>query len=271
MNSDLTSGDLQFDRVEQGSADPGAASGTGVVCSNCSAKIESAYYNVGNDPVCARCKNAIQAHIVPDKSWGALTRALVLGVVAAIAGAIVYYGVIAITNFEIGIVAILIGFMVGWAVRRGAGGRGGRRFQLIAVALTYFSVGLAYTPLAIKSALDEDKSSALQTDSAGVTAPTSSEPASGPVAVSDPSAAASATGESNSTRAKPGFPLLLVMIIGFTLALPVLVIAGSMPSGLISALIIFIGIRQAWQMTAVPHISITGPFRVGPRVPSSSS
>jgi hypothetical protein len=165
MDSDLsgTSGDnLQFDRVEQGSADPAADSGTGVTCSNCSAKIETAYFNVGNDPVCMRCRSAIQAHITPDKSWGTLTRALLLGVGAAIAGAIVYYGVIAITNFEIGIVAILIGYMVGWAIRKGASGRGGRRFQLMAVALTYFSVGLAYTPLAVKSALEADKTAALQ-------------------------------------------------------------------------------------------------------------
>jgi hypothetical protein len=49
------------------------------------------------------------------------------------------------------------------------------------------------------------------------------------------------------TRERPGFGLLVVMIIGFTLALPVLVIAGSMPSGPISAPIIFIGMRQAWR------------------------
>jgi len=46
-------------------------------------------------------------------------------------------------------------------------------------------------------------------------------------------------------------------------ALPVTAIVGTMPSGLISALIIFFGLRQAWRMTAVPELNITGPYKVG--------
>ena len=84
--------------------------------------------------------------------------------VAAIPGAILYYAVIAITNFEIGIVAIAIGYMVGWAVRKGAGGRGGRRFQVLALVLTYWAVGLAYTPLRSSRSTEEDKSPQKATD-----------------------------------------------------------------------------------------------------------
>ena len=40
--------------------------------------------------------------------------------------------------------------MVGWAIRKGTAGRGGRRFQILAAVLTYWAVGLAYTPLAFK-------------------------------------------------------------------------------------------------------------------------
>ena len=54
-------------------------------------------------------------------------------------------------------------------------------------------------------------------------------------------------------------------LLAFTLALPVLAVAGSMPSGLISALIIGIGMHQAWKMTGVAHVPITGPYRVAPR------
>jgi hypothetical protein len=53
----------------------------------------------------------------------------VFGLGAGIVGAVIYYAVIAITNFEIGLVAILIGYMVGQAVRKGARGRGGLRFS----------------------------------------------------------------------------------------------------------------------------------------------
>src|SRR5262245_27663760 len=167
MNSDLSGtppGDeLQFDRVESASADAAPGSG-GVTCASCNTSIETAYFNIGNDPFCERCKGVIQAHIEPNKSMRAVGRALLLGFLAAIAGAIVYYGVIAITKFEIGIVAILIGYMVGWAVRKGASSRGGLRFQVLAVALTYFSVGLAYMPLALRSYTEDEGSSAAQTD-----------------------------------------------------------------------------------------------------------
>jgi hypothetical protein len=46
-------------------------------------------------------------------------------------------------------------------------------------------------------------------------------------------------------------------------ALPVMIVAGSLPSGLISAFIIFIGIHQAWRMTGAPALKVSGPYRVG--------
>jgi hypothetical protein len=50
---------------------------------------------------------------------------------------------------------------------------------------------------------------------------------------------------------------------GLIAALPVLVVVGSFPSGLISAFIIFIGMRQAWKMTGAPVMRVAGPYRVG--------
>jgi hypothetical protein len=67
-------------------------------------------------------------------------------------------------------------------------------------------------------------------------------------------------------RPKPtGARVLLsfVIVAGLVIALPVLVVIGSMPSGLISAFIIFIGIRQAWKMTQAPVIKVAGPYRIG--------
>jgi ABC-type uncharacterized transport system permease subunit len=42
-----------------------------------------------------------------------------------------------------------------------------------------------------------------------------------------------------------------------------MIVWGSLPFGLISAFIIFIGLRQSWKMTAAPQIQVLGPFRVG--------
>ena len=55
----------------------------------------------------------------------------------------------------------------------------------------------------------------------------------------------------------------LGMLFVFVFALPVMVIAGSLPSGLLSAFIIFIGLHQAWKMTAAPPLQVSGPHHVG--------
>src|SRR5690348_2566722 len=145
MSNDLAgpNADLQFDTVATGDAVAGA-----VTCQGCQRTIHAEYYDVSGQPTCADCCRTVQALTDTPRGAGPLLKAAVFGGAAGIAGAAVYYAVIALTNFEIGIVAILIGYMVGYAVRKGAGGRGGRRFQVLAVALTYASIALAYTPLA---------------------------------------------------------------------------------------------------------------------------
>jgi hypothetical protein len=291
MESDLPPSahdDLQFDRVEHASAKADAGA-TMVTCSSCNASINTAYYNVGSYPFCAECKGVLEAKLEPDKSLRALGLALLFGLGAAIAGAAVYYGVIAITSLEIGIVAILIGYMVGWAVHKGAGGRGARRFQVMAVALTYFSVGLAYLPLALKSLAENDGSPAAQTDSteaspekASTPAGATGEPVAGGdstaraatgerVAAGDSSASPAAADVANTASGGPGFLLTIAVVTGLSFALPVLFIIGSMPGGLISALIILFGMLQAWRMTGAPQLQITGPFRVGPGGASSTT
>ena len=145
------------------------------------------------------------------------------------------------------IVAIAIGFMVGWAVRKGAGGRGGRRFQVLALVLTYWAVGLAYTPLMFKQLAEEN---AKEKAAATASAPT---PADSPDESGDGS-----------------LGLAVVVLLGFSLALPVLSVISSLPSGLISAAIIAFGMHQAWKMTGVPALQISGPFRIAAGSSSST-
>ena len=52
-----------------------------------------------------------------------------------------------------GLVALAVGWLVGTAVRAGSGARGGLRFQLLAFALTYAAVALAYVPAMFAAAL----------------------------------------------------------------------------------------------------------------------
>ena len=202
--------DLQFDRVETTLPSSAPAKALEVTCVVCAKSVGAEYYTANGKPICANCRAVVMSAAATPRSAGPLLLAGLLGLGAAIAGAAIYYGVIAIAHVEIGIVAILIGYMVGWAVRKGGGGRGGRRFQILAVALTYFSVGLAYSPLAFKQL-------------------------SGSIGA----------------------------LVPLVFALPVISVFSSLPFGLISALIIFIGMRQAWVMTAPHVIDISGPFKVG--------
>lgn len=221
--------DLQFDTaVADGASTTGA-----VTCALCSRTLVSEYYDVSGQPACVDCRGELESLGQTPRGAGPLLKAGIFGMGAGIVGAIIYYAVIAITNFEIGIVAILIGYMVGYAVRKGAGGRGGRRFQVLAIALTYTAVALAYTPIAVKSAL---RGRAETRATEGANAPAH---------------------ESGS------LPKALAIAAGLIAALPILVIVGGLPGSAISALIIFFGMKQAWKMTGAAAFEITGPYRVG--------
>ncbi len=261
--------ELQFDRVETGAAPSGQTTGAlNVVCEMCSKAIGSEYFTVNDKPVCASCRDTLLSATKTPRSIGPLIRAGLFGLGAAIAGAAIYYAVIAITNFEIGLVAILIGYMVGWSVRRGAGGRGGRRFQILALILTYWAVGLAYTPLAFKELTSSEKSAEMLADSTNANfEATTSAAAIDTVASTD----------SLSTLPMTGSKILLGLGLGlvFVFALPIMSVVGSMPGGLLSALIIGFGLHQAWSMTRAHKLTVSGPFKVGssprpaPDVPST--
>jgi hypothetical protein len=270
----VADGELQFDRVAQASSS--------ITCAKCSRVVTTYYYTVDDASVCSSCKRAIDAEWARRKTG--IWRAAAYGFGAAVVGAAIYYGVIAITNLEIGIVALLIGYMVGYAVRRGAG-RGGRRLQVLAAALTYLSVGMAYSPLALKPILTGHATSLITkktTATKSAPAPAASPRPAAPAARSGDSAAASpppvASTPRKTTRSTSSFRRrqitlrVFVMAVGalvlFVTILPIVAIIGSMPAGLISALIIGIGMLRAWRMTADTGSDagvtvIAGPFRVG--------
>jgi hypothetical protein len=268
MSSDSTSrstqDDLQFDRAVHTDAPNGPSAG-GLTCSICGAALRTQYFHVGEQATCATCKEAVeranQSAVTASRRPGVFARSFGLGLAAAIAGAILYYAVIAITGWEIGLVAIVIGFMVGWAVRRGSA-TGGRRYQWLAVVLTYFAVGLAYTPLAFKSFAEGNAGNAAVADSSSST---EASPATDP-ASADSTASAAAEGVPSDG---PSVPVALGMTFLFIFALPVMYVVGSMPSGLLSALIILFGMQQAWKMTASGVVPITGPYKVGVNPASS--
>ena len=133
---------LQFETLVPSIPVEGSPRQHRVRCAGCPRILDDHYFDVSGQPACATCRDQVSRQMEVPRGWAVIARACLFGFVAAVAGAILYYAVIAITNFEIGIVAIAIGYMVGYAIRMATDGRGGRRFQVLAVVLVYWSVGL---------------------------------------------------------------------------------------------------------------------------------
>jgi len=249
---------LQFDRAVSENRVAGVPPTPAVSCAGCKVAIKTQYYDVNGSALCGTCRASVAAAAETPRSLSTLMLSAVFGLGAGVAGAAIYYAVIAIAHLEIGIVAILIGYMVGYSVRRGAQGRGGRRFQVLAAALTYLSVALAYAPLAVQQTM-RDKP-----------AQTATAPATTDVTVDVTPQAPAPQAASPVRPRRSGLRLFLSVIVlgGIMVALPVLVVVGSMPSGLISAAIIFFGMRQAWKMTQAPVLKVYGPYRVGAPQPA---
>lgn len=232
---------LQFDRVVPDSPVSLVGDRVAAVCAACGDTIDTEYYQINGHVACASCRSRAESSAETPRGIKPLVTAGLFGLGAGIVGAIIYFAVIALLNLEIGIVAILIGYMVGYAVRRGIHGRGGRRFQVLAVALTYASIAMAYTPIAVKGAL-ENKSANANVSTA---------------ASSDNTASTQTSNEEGNVF------LALAGVSALVAILPVLVVCSSLPGSLISGVIIFVGLAQAWRMTGVPQLQIFGPYRVG--------
>jgi hypothetical protein len=246
--SDLAGGsasaDLQFDNVvREGGGDVSKPS---AACAACHRQIDDEYYDVNGVTACASCRVAALSLAEIPKGAGPLIKAGLFGFGAAVAGAIIYYAVIALAHLEIGIIAILIGYMVGYAMNKATGNRGGRRFQILAVVLVYISVAMAYSPLLFKGVAEARAEDTQRAGSVNA----------GQAIPDAPKDNARKTGSVNLVVA-------LAVVAGLIAALPLIGVFGSMPSGLITAAIIFFGMQRAWRMTAAPRVNVSGPYRVG--------
>jgi hypothetical protein len=245
--------ELQFDRVVPESSSAHSQGNVGMVCSACHEPIPTEYYDINGNVVCQGCRLLIEAAAETPRGVAPFLTAALGGLGAGIVGAIIYFAVIYFAKLEIGLVAILIGYMVGYSVRRGAGGRGGLRFQVLAVALTYASIALAYAPVVVMSAANASREAQTAATTTGPTGTSAQPVASGRPIERSPQSAL----------------VVVAILLAFIAALPVLVVWGSFPSGLISALIIVIGMRQAWRMTGALQLSVFGPYQVGASIPGS--
>jgi hypothetical protein len=224
--------DLQFQHAEFEKTKPAG------VCAACSKEIQDCYYHVAGAVTCPACAERRRALQGKPRGGAVFWKAALYGTGAGIAGSILY-ALVSLSGFRFAVIAIVVGIMVGKAIRYVTQGRSSRRYQVLAVVLTYGAICVSSLPGLISAGRE--------------------------MAKKHPAAAASARPNAQPPqvgRAVAGLALGLAILIGLCLALPFLYLKYSLLSGLINLLIIGIGLRQAWRITAPDELPILGPYAV---------
>jgi hypothetical protein len=143
--------EIQFDQVER----PAGAS----ACASCRGALVGSYFQANGQILCANCAEKIRGYFQSNEGApGRVLKATVFGIGGGLAGGVVYAGVLALAHINAALITILIGWLVGKAVRKGSGSRGGIGYQILAVAITYLSIGLSATAAAFFSGEVQDLS-----------------------------------------------------------------------------------------------------------------
>jgi len=237
---------LQFDRVERADQAPGLR------CSICQEPTGGSYYEINAKVTCLRCRGQILATWNRGSPARRFAKALGLGTAAAALGAGVYFGIEALTGYEFGLVAVVVGLLVGTAVRKGSSGRGGWRYQLLAMFLTYSAVVATDSTLIARELRKEIQARA---DSSSATLDSSGRRAGSPAATAEALTTAAKTG-----HARPG-PLALlvgvVVLLALAFAAPVMIGISSPLHLLIAGFALY----EAWKLNRGVALRVTGPYR----------
>lgn len=250
MPDNLTNPSPQFSTAEYAAA-PGSER-----CKSCNQTLGSQYYRVNGALTCAYCAEQTKLRL-PQDSHPVFVRALVFGIGGAILGLALYSAFGIITGLVIGYISLAVGYIVGKAMMKGSNGIGGRRYQIAAVLLTYAAVSMSAIPIGISQIIkqkQEHKQASIR-------------PVAPTTAQSDPSsqgAAAPDPGEPKepptSGKSKMSMGAALGMLALAGLASPFLDLQDPV-HGAIGLIILFVGIRIAWSLTAGAKVDILGPFK----------
>jgi hypothetical protein len=231
-------GNLQFDRVEPR---PGALSGT-MSCSVCGNLLPDTYYVVNGHIVCDKCRRGVEADWNRGGAAGRFGKALVLGMLATIGCSLLWYAVLKATDSQWGILAVVVGLVIGGAVRKGSNNRGGWRYQALAIFLTYTAIVSSYVPFIIEG---------MREHSAEVTK-------ASPAADSTASATTAAAPTTADTVGPLGFVIGIVLLLAILYATPFLMGV----QNLIGILIVGFALYEAWKLNRRAELRVSGPHQV---------
>lgn len=239
--------ELQFDHAEyEGPASETATAAVAATCAACKQSVPESYFEVNGAILCPNCRKLVEASLTGGSGLVRFLRATIFGLGAAVAGFAIYFGVMKIANLEIGLISILVGFMVGIAVRKGSQGRGGWAYQALAIFLTYSAIAASYSAVVVPGLVAEWRQKSEAAKAAEKAEAPEAEAGANPRAASPAQMVA-------------GLFLLVGVALAFCYAIPVLAGIQS-PIGL---LIVAFALWEAWKLNRRMVLRITGPYRVG--------
>jgi hypothetical protein len=244
-------------------------------CQFCHQPITGSYYRVNEAVACLGCAEKARSELAKD-THPAYMRGFLYGIGAAIVGMILYATVAITTGIISGYVSLAVGWMVGKAILKGSGGEGGRRYQITAAVLTYCAVSMAAVPIWFHYAGEQkhaqtreqqEQRQQLDAQRQKNQQPSDEEFVRQEEKVNpnlNPSVnqRANQRANPNVSVARPSFGKALVMLALTGIASPFIEIWEGGPSfgAIIGIVILIVGIRIAWRITAGRPLEIYGPF-----------
>jgi hypothetical protein len=258
-------------------------------CALCQTALRDEYFEVNQQVLCSSCKTVAYRQLKEGSDWQFVPRAAWRGLIAAAVGCAIYYAISALTGYEFALIAIIVGLMIGNAVRKASLGRGGWIFQTLAVGLTYSAIVMTYAPQLFTAirALELKRSSSASLQNA-VTPPhapplnpnTNASGHDATAAISSPmkhSQSPMAAPSMNATpltpsggawlaqrlRTMPAFVRFIVgisVVVALIFAVPFL--AGM--KGVMGLFIIGFALYEAWKLNRKTVLNISGPYHISP-------
>jgi hypothetical protein len=260
---------LDFERADR-------ASGAARACAQCATPITDRYFTLGSHVLCESCHFAFQNARAPGNAASRFLGAAALGTAAAAIGCALWLVVTELTGYEIGLIAIAVGYIVGMAVHVGSRRVGGAAYQLLAVFLTYSAIVMTYVPMIANQFMadngvqreeqtthSDDSQIALSDDSKTALSGDSQITHSDDWKEDNAAGSASNAGAGKNAEApvtKPGADELAAWVAAIPFAYMLPFLMGF--ENAIGILIIGFALWQAFRMNARSKIELQGPFHL---------
>jgi hypothetical protein len=205
-------------------------------CTLCSQAIPGEYFQVNGATACPHCAQARLAGQQQRGGWPEFGRAALFGLGGAIAGSLLFAIVALTMHMRLGLLGVVVGVMVGRAVLMGSRGLRGRRYQVLAVLLTYCATATSYAPMILTGMVQAQTKLEDQRKAAG-------QPPLAP---------------KNQKVTPIQLALFAALLIALSLASPFFLLTQG--SGIIDLVILAIGLMQAWRLTKLSEVPVMGPY-----------